>query len=286
MKRFSIVFLAIGLFFSPTAYAAVVFNEIAWMGSLTSSTDEWIELHNTAMSPVDMVGWKITGKGNAEIVALSGTIAPNAYFLIERSDDDTVPNVHADLITSFGKGISNDGETLKLIDGTGVVIDTIVGGKKWSKLGGDNTSKMTAQRTASGWITAPATPQALNRVPTKGEVATPITQAPPQSKRSIASAKTSNSIPVATPLTEKNNSSVSIAHKKSLTPSSTIAANVLWQRPQDQNAAKHAWVWMISSVLLVIFASVIVMRANVEEPNEADKYAIIEDIIERVHEDD
>ena len=43
---------------------------------------------------------------------------------------------------------------------------------------------------------------------------------------------------------------------------------------------------MISSVLLVIFASVIVMRANVEEPNEADKYAIIEDIIEGVHEDD
>lgn len=67
---------------------------------------------------------------------------------------------------------------------------------------------------------------------------------------------------------------------------SSVSANVLWQRGKNSDAEKRAWGWMIVAVLLVIAASLVIMRANVYEPTEADKYAIIEDIIEGKEEED
>jgi hypothetical protein len=290
MKKF-VLAISLSLFsFTHVASAAVVLSEIAWMGSASSSADEWIELYNNTATSADLTGWKIAGKGGATIVSLSGTIAPQGYFLIERTDDDSVPDITADLVASFGKGIANDGETLKLIDGGGTVVDTVVGGKNWSKLGGDNASKETAQRTPSGWITAPATPRAPNKTPALAtEVATPVKTQRSAHVVNVAHAVThSNGNAWPTPPAVAPLSAEKVdrgTQGSTMNATSSFGANVLWQRGKSSDAETRAWGWMIVAALLVIVASVIIMRANIYKPTEADKYAIIEDIIEGVEED-
>ena len=291
MKKFVLACSFAALCFAHSALAAVVLNEIAWMGSSASSADEWVELYNDGVVPVDLTGWKITGKNSASIALLSGSIAPNGYFLIERSDDNTVPDVPADLVVSFGKGISNDGETLKLLDGGGNTVDTAVGGKNWTKLGGDKATKQTAQRTPSGWITAPATPRAPNKTPSLArETATPLSKAKTSRVVSIANAETlteDNAQPASPAVSSRKAASAKDEHVSAqMISTSSVGANVLWQRGANADAEKRAWAWMIVAVLLVIVASLVIMRANVYEPTEADKYAIIEDIIEGKEDED
>ncbi|RME98982.1 MAG: lamin tail domain-containing protein, partial [Chloroflexi bacterium] len=107
----------------------VVINEIAWGGTAASASDEWIELYNTTSLPVDLTGWVITSTGTLNIPLDGKTIAPNGYFLIERTDDNTVSDVAADVTASFGRGLSNSGTGLVLSAG-GVTVDTanITGG--------------------------------------------------------------------------------------------------------------------------------------------------------------
>jgi phosphatidylserine/phosphatidylglycerophosphate/cardiolipin synthase-like enzyme len=108
---------------TSTANLDVVINEIAWMGTTTSSSDEWIELYNNTAGPIDLTDWTlITADGSIAIV-LSGAVPAGGYLLLERTNDDSVPGVPADLIYSGGLG--NDGEDLVLRDGSSVVIDRV-----------------------------------------------------------------------------------------------------------------------------------------------------------------
>ncbi|MFC1629771.1 lamin tail domain-containing protein [Patescibacteria group bacterium] len=85
----------------------VIFNEISWMGSQNSANDEWIELKNISGSEINLAGWQIIDKdqkikiifGNEHIVPAGG------FFLLERTDDATVPDILADFIF---KGAMND----------------------------------------------------------------------------------------------------------------------------------------------------------------------------------
>src|SRR3989344_2087561 len=99
----------------------VLINEIAWMGTKTSTYGEWIELRNVANSPVNVNGWTLyEGGGSTKIIDLTGTIDAGAYYLIKRttaSSPDPIPNVVADVSGSFGgSGLSNSGEYLALKD--------------------------------------------------------------------------------------------------------------------------------------------------------------------------
>jgi hypothetical protein len=126
---------------------------------------------NDATTAVDLSGWRIEAEDGSPDILLTGAIAPNGYFLIERTDDTTVPNIPADVVVAFGNGLSNSGETLHLKDASGITLDTVTGGANWENIGGDNTTKQTAQRLVSenSWITATATPRAANVA--SGEVA-------------------------------------------------------------------------------------------------------------------
>ena len=44
----------------PKNEADVRINEVAWMGTLVSSNDEWIELYNTGSNEIDLSGWVLT----------------------------------------------------------------------------------------------------------------------------------------------------------------------------------------------------------------------------------
>lgn len=151
--------LVITLFFLPSlAFAEVVFNEIAWMGSEESANDEWIELFNSTEAK-DLTGWKIEADDGSPSIELSGRIGQGDYFLLERTDDTSAPGAVADLI--FSGSLANTGEMLRLYDANGSVVDTVNGSDEWS-IGGDNATKNTLQRSSSGWITASPTPGRVN----------------------------------------------------------------------------------------------------------------------------
>ena len=108
---------------------AVVVHEIAWMGTTTSFNDEWIELFNTTNAPIDLTGWTLTASDGTPTIALSGVIPANGAFLLERTDDTTVPSVAADLI--YTGSLGNDGENLILRDETATVIDAVDSSSGW-----------------------------------------------------------------------------------------------------------------------------------------------------------
>lgn len=71
----------------------LIISEVAWSGTAASGADEWIELHNRSHLSVDVNGWVLNG-GELEI-ELSGSVAPYGFFLLERTDDDTVSDIPA-----------------------------------------------------------------------------------------------------------------------------------------------------------------------------------------------
>ena len=155
------IFVLLILFAVPAAaHAAVLINEVAWMGTNANANAEWIELTNSGSASVDLTGWKLVAASGSPNITLSGSIAAGGYFLLERTSDDTAPGVTADQI--YTGALTNSGTTLSLADTGGGTVDTVAGGANWATIGGDNTTKDTAQRTASGWTTAPGTPRAAN----------------------------------------------------------------------------------------------------------------------------
>ena len=80
----------------------ILINEIAWMGTKSNSNDEWIELYNPTNTNISLEEY-ILYIGEKEI-PLEGTIKANSFFILERTDDTTLPNIMADLIfPSFAK---------------------------------------------------------------------------------------------------------------------------------------------------------------------------------------
>lgn len=162
LRFFGAVFVVLIASIPALACASVRINEIAWMGTANSASDEWVELHNDSAVAADVTGWTLVAEDGAPAIALAGLLAPGGYYLVERTDDESVPGVAADLVASFGSGLSNAGEKLFLKDSSGLVVDMVDGIPDWVAVGGDNTTKETAQQSASGWITAGATPKAAN----------------------------------------------------------------------------------------------------------------------------
>ncbi|MBU1082940.1 lamin tail domain-containing protein [Patescibacteria group bacterium] len=143
--------------------AAVVINELAWAGSSSSSSDEWIELLNTTGEDVDLTGWQITKNTGTEslmidIVAnldpLANIIPANGYFLIANNDEDydfsgklSVLNIAPNLIDS-SITLSNDKLSIKLYQGLwdngGALQDTAGDGSV--PLAGSNSAKTSMER--------------------------------------------------------------------------------------------------------------------------------------------
>ncbi len=137
MSRWRIGFGVWGMCLALAAFGVsagpVVINEVGWGGTAASSTDEWIELYNASDESVDLTGWVLmigetriplggAGEGAAEVRRTS--LPPHAYFLLERTDDETVSSVTADLL--FKGSLSNAGADLLLLDPRGVVVDEVL----------------------------------------------------------------------------------------------------------------------------------------------------------------
>lgn len=148
-------------------HAGVIINEISWMGNVVSASDEWIELFNNGTEAISLSGWKLSASDNDPSVVLSGSITAGGYYILERTDDMSAPDVLADLI--YSGNIGNTGEVFTLYDAAQTVVDTVDGGTDWKTIGGNNTTKDTPQRqTDNSWITGTPTPRAENSTIDKG----------------------------------------------------------------------------------------------------------------------
>lgn len=137
---------------APVAYPpqAVLINEVAWAGTAASASDEWIELHNPGPAPIPLGGWTLTDGGDLDLRFPAGLVlAPGGYLLLERSDDATVADIAADLI--YAGGLSNSGETLRLGDPLGNLIDLADGAGGWPA--GDPATFASMERRGRDWVT-------------------------------------------------------------------------------------------------------------------------------------
>ena len=120
----------------------VVINEIAWMGTATSSNDEWMELYNTTDTTIDLTGWTLKSKDGTPNITLFGTISSLSFYLLERTNDSVISDLTADKIYSGALG--NSGESLELRDSSGNIKDSVNFASGWPF--GDNTTKSSMER--------------------------------------------------------------------------------------------------------------------------------------------
>lgn len=133
-----------------TSSYKVIFNEIAWMGSLPkdgeasgkAASREWLELKNISQNSVDLNGWQILNSMNEIKIKLRGKIGGGSFYLLERGSDDSVPDLLADEI--YSGALSNSGEWLRLFDNNCGLVDEIDASSGWP--GGDNLTKKTLER--------------------------------------------------------------------------------------------------------------------------------------------
>ncbi|MBU4224170.1 lamin tail domain-containing protein, partial [Patescibacteria group bacterium] len=115
----------------------VVINEVAWMGTPASGSDEWIELYNRTDYEIDLNNWILYSETDLKpYINLSGIIPAKGYYLIERTDDNTVLGITADWKGSFGStqgggsGLDNGGENL-ILSYASTTIDEVPYCYKW-----------------------------------------------------------------------------------------------------------------------------------------------------------
>ncbi len=112
-----------------TQYLDVVINEISWMGTEASAFDEWIELYNNKPYPIDLTGWQLKDKKGSLDIELSGYINGYDYFLLERTDDQTISNMPAN--QTYNGSLKNEGGHLVLYDSKGNLIDEVDCSNPW-----------------------------------------------------------------------------------------------------------------------------------------------------------
>ncbi|MDD5750241.1 MAG: lamin tail domain-containing protein [Candidatus Pacebacteria bacterium] len=143
------------------SFASIIINEIAWMGTANSANDEWIELFNSDARDVSLEGWTLKSSDGKLKINLQGTVPQQGFFILERTDDQTLPDIAANLV--YKGALSNSGETLILTDANGTIADRIDCQDGWP--GGDNKTKQTMERLKNSWQTskeAGGTPKATN----------------------------------------------------------------------------------------------------------------------------
>lgn len=146
MRLFLSISAVLLMGFGFLSFAQVVINEVGWAGTAASGYDEWIELCNNSSVPVDLTGWRLV-LGEREL-PLSGSIPPWGFFLLERTDDTTIPDIPADLI--YKGALPNAGTVLQLVDPTGVVVDTANLGAKEGWFAGDVETAASMERISPG----------------------------------------------------------------------------------------------------------------------------------------
>ncbi len=151
---------AAGVFFLLPfgAYAGVSISEIAWVGTAVSANDEWLELANDGSAAVDVTGWILETEDGGISAALTGSIPANGFYLLERTSDETLSGIAANVI--YTGALRNSGEILLLKNAPNSIVERLDFSAGWSA--GDNATKDTMQKIGGAWVTGVPTPKAAN----------------------------------------------------------------------------------------------------------------------------
>lgn len=110
---------------------SVIITEVAWMGTLASSSHEWIELYNPpgGVGLVDLSNWKIVASdGSPSITIPPGySIADGQYFLLSNGAVFSNDVITASYQFSSATLLADTGETLFLRDSSNSFIDSANG---------------------------------------------------------------------------------------------------------------------------------------------------------------
>lgn len=112
---------------TPTTFAnrSVLINEVGWMGTQASSSDEWVELYNPGSCDIVLNNWSLVGYYFFSInftLSLSGIIPAGGYYLIA-DRNDVFQKLNIDLANS-NLNLQDYYSSLQLIDPYSELIDT------------------------------------------------------------------------------------------------------------------------------------------------------------------
>ncbi len=152
------------------SHSGIIINEVAWMGTTVGATKEWIELKNISDEEVLLGGWQLLSRDNRIKIVFDEdeSIQPNQLYLLERTSDDSVPDVIADRIYTGALGNSDD--LLMLFDDECQLVDEVIANLDWPA--GNSAERKTMERHSDlSWYTSSivnGTPKSENS--TKSEV--------------------------------------------------------------------------------------------------------------------
>lgn len=160
---------------SAVATPTIILNELMWMGSSLSSSDEWIELYNPSSATVDLAGWTLTkwasGVDTDMLTIPAGTIPASGYFVIANYPADHANSRLAeepDLVDNT-LSLSNSALRIALFDAEGAFVDiagdgsapiggAYISGQSWASMerkagasGGELASSWYASTVSVGW---------------------------------------------------------------------------------------------------------------------------------------
>lgn len=229
--------------------SGIIINEIAWMGTKTSYNDEWLELFNNTNQKIDLTGWQLAAQDGAPIIILSGKINAGSFYLLERTDDNTLPQLSADQIYSGALG--NNGEYLILYDSTKNIIDSLDCSGGW--FAGDNDTKQTMERknltsvsTPDNWQisqNAGGTPRNQNSSSALSNTTAPLS-VPVEKAPEIISQSKKNNLSQAF-----KNSATSSAEKLVENPKNNLLASVGKQTTDDKSSFPLVGVALIFALI-------------------------------------
>ena len=109
---------------------SVVINEIAWMGTKASATDEWMELYNNTDQDISLSGWTLLSATDGQPTISLGEIIPaKGFYLLERTASTTISDIEEE--QTYTGALNNGGEKLELRDDSGSLIDEIDCSNGW-----------------------------------------------------------------------------------------------------------------------------------------------------------
>ncbi|MFT4640062.1 MAG: hypothetical protein ACI8T1_003387, partial [Verrucomicrobiales bacterium] len=113
---------------APAALNKILISEINYHSSADQGSGDWVELRNTFGQPIDLSGWVFQdgSTSNRFFIPVGTTILPDEVIVL-CEDQDTFRSIHPDVVCagSFGFGLSNSGERLRLLDAEGQLIDEV-----------------------------------------------------------------------------------------------------------------------------------------------------------------
>ena len=187
---------------TPTvATGAVLFTEVSYLGSCAQ---EWLELANLSPATVQLDGWPLADNYGSAPLTLS--LGPGQVVVV--GGRDWQPEIgclgvaHLLAGSCIGNGLANEGDSLRLLDATGRLIDSMTYGGALSASPGQTLARFLSDAgDLAGWqLSAPA-PGCLQSEPVPTPRPTPAPQSTPaQTSTLIPATLQPTPIPTSTPI--------------------------------------------------------------------------------------